>query len=136
MASSGCCKSNGNSSSSGSSDPADPAEPAKPEAKPVAVPIGTLLKDYKNNEVRADDQYKDKIIETTGKTGDIKKGILDGMYVTVGTGARFEIPMVQCHLGAEEAKKAAKLNKGDSITIRGRVDGLMMHVQVQDCTIR
>jgi len=126
----GCCKSKGSSSSSssGASDPG-PAE------TPTTVKISTLLSDYKNNEVRADGVYKGKLIQTSGSANDIKKDIMGGMYVTVGTGKSFEIPVVQCQLGENEAKKAANLNKGDKVTVRGRVTGLLMNVQVEDCEI-
>jgi hypothetical protein len=94
-----------------------------------------ILEAYKNNEVRADGQYKDKIVEIRGKVGDVKKDITDSIYVTVGTGADFEIPEVQCFVKDSETKAAAALNKGDDVTVHGHVDGLLMNVLVKDCVI-
>jgi hypothetical protein len=101
----------------------------------VTVDAKTLLKDYKDNEVRADGLYKGKIVQTTGKIGDIKKDIMDSVYVTVGTGASIEIPIVQCFVDAAGAAKASSLKKGATITVKGEVQGLMMNVQMHDCSI-
>lgn len=103
------------------------------EAKTVA--LSTLLDDYKDNEVRADELYKGAFVTTTGKVGDVKKDIMDNMFVTVGTGKRFEIPEVQCTLTPDNKSKAANLSKGDSVTVKGKVSGLMMNVQLEDCMI-
>ena len=60
---------------------------------PVSVTIGELLSSYSENEVGADVKFKGKNIQTSGLVGDIKKDILDDLYVTVGaTGEAFEIP--------------------------------------------
>ena len=97
------------------------------------VQIEALLSEYKGNEVRADAAYKGKVIETTGIVGNVKKDITDSIYVTLGTGAMFEIPVVQCFFDDRLAKKAAALNKGDRVTVRGTVNGLMMNVLVKEC---
>ena len=97
------------------------------------VPIRTLLGEYKDNEVRADSSYKDHLIQTTGVVGEVKRDALGSIYVTVGTGEQFEIPQVQCLFDEEHAKKAATLTQGKRVTVRGRVDGLMMNVLVKDC---
>jgi hypothetical protein len=98
----------------------------------MTVPIGTLLADYENNEVGADIKYKGKILRVTGKAGDIKKDILDHIYVTVGTGKQFEIPEVQAFFDDAHTAKAASLKKGQQITVQGRCEGLMMNVLMKD----
>ena len=65
----------------------------------------------------------------------MKKDILDEPYVTVGTGAAFEIPQVQCSLRSDQSNKAATLQKGQRVTVRGRVHGLMLNVQLHDCEV-
>lgn len=74
----------GNSTSGGVAPPA--------AAEVLEVPLGTLLADYENNEVGADLKYKGKYLKVTGKVGDIKKDILDDIYVTVGTGSSSSCP--------------------------------------------
>lgn len=108
-----------------------PAAPEQPKAKAVAV--GTLLSEYKSNEVRADGAFKDQWVTTTGKVGDVKKDILNKVYVTVGTGAAFEIPMVQCFVADDQIQKASTFSEGDQVTVTGQVDGLMMNVIVREC---
>jgi hypothetical protein len=105
------------------------------EQKPAAtqVEIRTLLGEYKDNEIRADSTFKGHIIQTTGVVGDVKKDILGSIYVTLGTGRQLEIPTVQCYFDDSHAAKAANLSKGSKVTVRGRVDGLMMNVLVKDC---
>lgn len=111
---------------------------AKDEAKGEAsgVQIEALLSEYKDNEVRADANFKGKYIRVTGKVDDIKKDILDSAYVTIGTGKQFEIPQVQCMLDKESVAKAAQLSKGASLTVVGRVEGLMVNVLIRDCSIQ
>lgn len=109
------------------------AAPRAADAPPTPVDIKTLLGEYKDNEVRADAQFKGKRIQVTGKVGDIKKDILDKIFVTVGTGKQFEIPEVQCYFDDAHASKAATLSKGQTVTVKGTVKGLMMNVLVEDC---
>jgi tRNA_anti-like len=116
------------------------ASPAAQAAAPVAAPadpveLKTLLSEYKDNEVRADAAYKGKRVRVTGKVGDIKKDILNHNYVTVGTGAMFEIPTVQCMLEESSAGAAMQLSKGAKVTVEGSVKGLMMNVLIDDCVI-
>lgn len=112
--------------------------PAAPEAateSALDVQIGTLLSEYKDNEIRADGQFKGKRIRVGGSVDDVKKDILNNPFVTIGTGKQFEIPQVQCTLRSSEASKAANLSKGSSVTVTGKVGGLMMNVQLRDCVI-
>ncbi len=124
------------------SAPAAPAAPPAVEKREAPareaaqqVDIKTLLKEYGDNEVRADNAFKGKLVQVTGLVGDVKKDITGGIYVTVGTGGMLEIPVVQCSIAEGEAPAASALSKGQQVTVRGRVSGLMMNVQVSDCEI-
>lgn len=111
---------------------AAPSAP-RPAATATSVEIRKLLAEYSDNEIRADSAFKGQLIQTTGVVDDVKKDIMDSIYVTLGTGRQFEIPQVQCFFDDVHAKKAAALSKGARVTVRGRVDGLMMNVLVKDC---
>ncbi len=100
-------------------------------AKPVD--IRPLLAEYRDNEVRVDATFKGRIVQTTGIVDDVKKDIMDSIYVTVGTGGEFELPVVQCFFDDAHATKAAALSKGARVTVRGRATGLMMNVVVREC---
>ena len=118
---------------------ASTAAPSRPRpAAPVVqrVPVTTLLSEYKDNEIRADGKFKGKRIEVSGRVEDVKKDFLDNTYVTLGTGKMLEIPVVQCFLKNGQTQRAATLSKGDSVTVQGEVDGLMMNVLVRGCIIK
>lgn len=121
----------GSNSSGETASTRSPAAQARPA--PRLVEIRTLLAEYADNEVRADSDFKDQVIQTAGIVDDIKKDIMNSVYVTLGTGRQFEIPQIQCFITDEQVKKAANLSKGTKIGIRGRVEGLMMNVLVRDC---
>ena len=106
---------------------------AEAKRNPVRVPLSTLLKEYKDNEVRADGQYKGKYVEVSGKVNDVKKDLVDHMYITIGTGQSFQIPQVQCYFDDKQKARATTLSKGNPVSIRGRVEGLIFNVQLKDC---
>jgi hypothetical protein len=113
------------------------APPPKQPDAPVEVQlvaIKDLLGTYKDK-ARGDNTYKGKRIEITGCVSDVKKGLGDEIYVTVGTGQAFEFPVVQCFISKGQESKAASLSKGKQITVRGQVDGLLMNVLLKDCEI-
>lgn len=111
------------------------AKKAAAEGRAKATPIGagTLIAAYKANEVKADADYKGKWFAVSGRVIDVKKDLADAPYISVGTGAPFELPNVHCALVKGTESRAAGLEKGQSITATGRVDGLMGHVKLKDC---
>jgi hypothetical protein len=117
----------GASSSSGGSSASASAEAS------VKVDAATILKEYEANEVAGDNKYKDKIVEITGVVESVGKDLLDDVYISVGTGAEFEIATVQCFITKDHVEKSASLQKGQKITVTGRVDGIMFNVLVKDC---
>ncbi|MFY0571471.1 OB-fold protein [Archangium lansingense] len=115
----------------------DGASPAAARRMPDAkqVEIHKLLAEYTDNEVRADASFKGKLIQTTGVVDDVKRDVLNTVYVVVGTGKRYEVRMLQCFIDEDNANTVASLTKGSRVTIRGRVKGLMMNVLVEDCEL-
>jgi hypothetical protein len=110
--------------------------PRQVAAPQPALRVEELLQAYESNEVAADARYKGKTIRIAGIVGDIKKDILNNPYVTVGTGAEFEIPVAQCMLAASSEGKAARLSQGQRIVVQGKVDGLLMNVLLSNCVIQ
>lgn len=86
---------------------------------------------YQQNEVSADDNFKDKYFYVEGIVEEIKKDILDDIYVTLKTGE--VIGSVQCFL--DDAKIASQLKKGQRITVYGKCSGLMMNVLMKNCKV-
>ncbi len=119
----------------GSSSTGSGSAPATKTA-PIGIVAAELLKDYKENEVAADAKYKGKRLITGGLVGDIKKDIMDKIYVTVGTAAPFEIPKAQCFFDDASAGQIATLKKGQTIIVDCECEGLMMNVIMRNCTLK
>lgn len=114
-----------------------PAEkPAEKKVEVLKVSAVDLAKAYEGNEVKADKTYKDKTIETSGKIDDI--GIMLGQtYVILSSEVDFSLTSVQCFFDDKtQIDKIADLNKGDTVTIQGVVDGKSMNVSVNDCLLK
>jgi tRNA_anti-like len=107
-----------------------------PAASIMQVEIHDILSAYKNNEVGADNQFRGKIIQTTGIVSNIKKNIMDNLYVTLGTGAMFQIPEVQAFFDDAMNNQLGQLSKGSELTVVCRIEGLMMNVLAKDCVIK
>jgi hypothetical protein len=115
----------GASSGAGTKAAAPPASP-KPEKVFEKVTAATLINDYKANEVRADNKWKDHNVAVTGIVSNVSKDAFGGIYVLLGTGAQFEINEVHCQFPRKLASQAAALSKGDKVTINGKVTGMVI----------
>lgn len=110
--------------------PAVEVEP-EPEVPAFTVTAEELVGAYEGNELAAEQKYEGELVEVTGVVGDIRKDILDQPFVTLGTGKELEVRQVQCFLA--DGVDATSLRKGERVTLKGRVDGLMMNVLVKEC---
>jgi hypothetical protein len=109
----------------------------KPKAKPTAeekvkaevtVTTDQLLDDYKNNHIGADQKYKGKWVQVTGKYAGTGNVALFGDYVGLGSSHEGEFD-VMCFLDKEDAAardKAAKLKEGDTVTLLGMCEGKVL----------
>jgi hypothetical protein len=112
-----------------------PEQKASDDEKPISVSAKEYDKKYQDNEVAADNLYKGKKIEITGKIESISKDIADDVYISLA-GAGDDVSMgIQCHLS--DPAKAADLKKGQSVTIVGTGDGMVVTIpQLKDCSIK
>lgn len=108
----------------------------EPTEQIMQVNIHDILSAYKSNEVGADNKYKGNLIQVTGRIEDIKKDLMDNLYVTLGTGAQFEIPQIQAFFDDSMNNQLGELQKGRKLTVICRVDRLMMNVLARDCIIK
>ena len=104
------------------------------DAKAIQVTAAEYDKKYHDNEVAADNIYKDKKVAITGTVESINKDLLDDVYIQLTGGE--EVSMgVQCHL--TDAQKAAAVKKGSEITIVGTGGGMMATIpQLKDGVIQ
>lgn len=116
------------------------SEQSKPEPTPtpikyMVVTASQVLKDYKDNKIAADEKYKDKHVQVTGYVDSIGSGTFGGLYITIGSGAQFEMTKVQCSFDDSYKAKLAKLKPGQKVTIKGMIDGYNMNIGVRDASI-
>jgi hypothetical protein len=103
---------------------------SKPTSEEKIVPAfkvtaDELLGDYKKNQIGADQKYKSKTLEITGKVGGIGKAPLLGYYVGLGSSQEGEYD-IMCFLdpdNKEAEQKAGQLKEGDTVTLIGVCDG-------------
>ena len=88
-----------------------------------------LTRDYIDNEIRADKDYKDKQIVVQGIISDIKKGISGNAFIVLegATSNR----SVQCYM--KDVEEIETLKKGDKVFIIGICDGLWVNVIMSSC---
>ena len=82
-----------------------------------------LVKEYSENEVNADNNYKGKLIMITGKIDSIDV-TLNTPYVRLSDGEQYSFKSVSCKIKNEaQVNKSASLTKGQEITMIGKVTG-------------
>ena len=105
------------------------SQPVK--ADTINITSINLLSAYIANEVKADYDYKGKILRVTGVVEDIKKGLSDNVFIVLD--GNHVLRAVQCFVNNEET--ARKLSKGMKITFIGKCEGLMANVLISNCTL-
>lgn len=109
----------------------------KPEDKAVKVEATALIKAFEENELAADEQYKDKDLEVTGRVNKIDTDLFDGdKYVLrIGGGGEFEILTVNCYDIPQS--QLSKLSTGQKVTVVGEFDdGGDLGVELQECEVK
>ena len=86
---------------------------------------------YEENEVNADENYKGRTFYVEGIVEDIKKDIMDQIYVSL-EGDQM-LSAVQCFLDGKST--AINLRKGMRVTFQGKCDGLMFSVLMKNCVL-
>ena len=121
---------------SASPESAAPSQEALEPSVQISAP--DLVAAYQENEVSADAEYKDKVVEVTGFVGSVGKDVIDDVYVTVNDGGEYTIISVQCYFEDEaQIAKTAELSEGDEVSIIGTCDGQAgVNVILRDCIIK
>lgn len=106
-------------------------EQKDPEEKVTAE---TLIDEYMENEVAADDKYKNKIIEVTGIVNQVKKESAGRIVVVLRSSKAFG--GVNCYLKNDYKEDAIDLRAGDKITLVGKCGGLKNRTPyLRNCSI-
>ena len=113
-----------------------PEAPPQPPSIDVKVSAADLFKAYEANEIAADQRFKGKLLEVSGKIDSIGKDLLDNPYVSLKSGGQFDILGIQAFFDEAATSQLAGLSKGQSVTLQCRCDGKMMNVMLKDCALR
>ena len=100
-------------------------------SSPISVSADQLYREYSDNEIAADTTYKNKSVVVSGTVKSLGKDILGSPYVVLDAGFLLG---VQCVFSRSDTS-LARVSKGDSISVRGRVSGKMGNVVVRDCAL-
>jgi hypothetical protein len=114
----------------------DRQEAAAAKRAADAISIDQLLADYEANEVAADRKYKGKWLKVRGEVEQIASAdLLSDITVTLRPKDGFG--MVDCAFRDEFGNRAAKLRKGEAITVVGKCDGMNAgtDVTLRDCEL-
>jgi hypothetical protein len=99
---------------------------------PIEVTANEIYQAYEDNQIVADDRFKDKDIIVTGVVDDIKRDLVGNPYVTLETGTYWS---VQCIFPKEDVAVLTKLSKGQKVRIAGKVTGTTMNVRIEYCRL-
>ena len=107
---------------------------ATPEPLPIVVTASQLAQKYKENELAADNEFRDKRLAVTGKIKEIKE-ILGSISVDL------EAPnymTVNCSFPDVRRSEAASLKAKQTATLIGTGDGLFAStiIQLDDCRVK
>ena len=94
----------------------------------VKVTTDEMLEDYKKNHIGADQKYKGKKVQITGKYAGTGQVALAGNYIGLGSSQEGQFD-VMCFLDkddTESADKAGKLKEGDTVTLMGICEGKVL----------
>lgn len=107
-----------------------PAGKASAADSALAVSPTVLVADYIENEIAADRRYKGKRLRLSGVIADIGRDILNNAYITFASADA--IREVQVFFDEDLEGRVAGLRRGQSVTVTGKCEGLMMHVLIND----
>lgn len=115
--------------------PAAPAPAVVVAKAEAAISASEIVEIYAGNELNGDAKFKGRTILIEGIVDRVATDLFGTPFVTIGSGKQMEIRQVQAMFKDGDAPKLATLKPGQAITIRGKVDGLMMNVVVRGCEI-
>ena len=107
-------------------------QPAEP---PLEVDADTLLKAYDDNELKADKEYKDKVLRVSGKVAQVSE-VFGIKTLEVQADDPLQFHRVACPLKGDQVDKAIELSKDSPVVVQGKNKGFDISVRLSDCTIQ
>jgi hypothetical protein len=114
--------------------------PNNPLTKPVPIAVSArqLVEEYKDNEVRANDKYRWKILQVSGTIHQIRDAP-NGRQVIVELKPGTELLVldtVMCSFNQSDREAVSQLSKGNELTVEGLCEGkVLFGVGLQNCKL-
>ena len=94
----------------------------------LVVSAAQMVADYKESESAGGEKYKGKVVLVTGVISTIYRGILQTPYVELEAGVR-------CNFSDNEDAVMLKLEEGQTVSMKGQGDRLLLGVELRGCTV-
>lgn len=102
---------------------------------PITVSAAQIIGDYANNQVAADDKYKNQLLEISGIVQSINTGLIDNPYIVVAPNMQ-TYNAIECEFSPDHEQSFAALNAGQNVTVEGIGDGyIISSVMVNNCLL-
>ena len=102
------------------------------QEKPIEASASDILQAYEDNEVRANDKYKGRVVQITGTIDRIR----EGHVVFLARGGFTKVHEVDCYFEDNERSSLASLSQGQRVAIKGLCDGKgAFDVNVKRCKV-
>jgi hypothetical protein len=108
------------------------ADQTAQESPAYRIGADALYAEYQANQVAADQKYKGQVVVVSGTIRDIGKDLMDQPYIQLGKSALLG---VKCTFVKSDSSPIANLQKGQSVTVKGRVAGQIVDVMIKDCSL-
>jgi hypothetical protein len=107
-------------------------------ARTVVVSAADLLQEFRDDPDSADRKYTGKYLEISGVVQRIGQGRHETSFIILTGGDENVKLKIECFFDLADKKEEAqikRLDKGQSIKVRGEYDGQVSNVQVRDCVL-
>lgn len=109
-----------------------PHQNVENERASATMTASSLYNEFLNSETGANQKWVGKVVKISGRISSLSES---GNYISINLSASKE-GGVDCSVLKKDMPTATLLNKGDSITIKGRCTGFLMDVNLVDCIVK
>lgn len=105
----------------------------KKETEYIYVVAKDAAKEFNDNQVSCKDNYDGKMLLIYGKIEDIGTDIADQSYITLDTGKKYSLDIVQCYFDDSKIDYVKSLKKGEEVYLIGKGDIGSFKFKVDNC---
>lgn len=113
-----------------------PSVEEKQESNPINISAQTLVSEYRENEIAADQKYKGKLLYVTGVIEDFGVGLFERKYISISDGEMFSLHSIHCIIEDENVSQITDLIKGQEVEVQGLNSGMtILAISLDNCTV-